>query len=300
MAGHVDHAPFLAAASGIATLDAGSLVVQDPTNAVSAVTANKIVKRDASADILVNATAASGNYAIGKTEAQALIDAAVIAGSNWKELLLVKEQLLNGASGGILQALLVYIATLPTANDTFILTDGVTTETFTFKAVEGAAFDVEIVAGDAPATLVKLIAAINDDSTLWSAIATTTLDKYFAGTPAAQAVIYRTATSTNNDRAYGTLTAGDGIKVVGFYTATKLNYEIASGTEASLPAVDPAAKRFGIGRLKASLVEETHSIAEDGATYAWDSDGEAWNQKDISKLTSGDGIDATLEVTELT
>jgi len=61
-----------AQASGLASLDANSLVVQNPANAVDTATASKIVKRDASGDIAVLSTATAGNNAIGKTEAGSL------------------------------------------------------------------------------------------------------------------------------------------------------------------------------------------------------------------------------------
>jgi hypothetical protein len=58
-----------AQASGLASLDANSLVVQNPANAVATATASKIPLRDASGDIAVLSTATAGNNAIGKTEA---------------------------------------------------------------------------------------------------------------------------------------------------------------------------------------------------------------------------------------
>ena len=43
----------------------------------------------------------------------------VPTGPTWKELVLVREQLLDGASAGILQAILAKMGTNPTAADTF-------------------------------------------------------------------------------------------------------------------------------------------------------------------------------------
>jgi hypothetical protein len=214
------------------------------------------------------------------------------AGSD--ELVLIDGQLIDGAAGCILQAELFSIAVNPTANDTFIVTDGTTTETFTFKAARAVAFDVAIGL-DAAATLVNLVAAINSDSTLWSALDTVNLSAYFAGAYATQAVICRTAYSAAADRLYGSLTAADGIKVVSFAGATQ-DYTVAAGTEANLPATDPAAKRFGFGRAYASLTAlESHSNAETGWAYEWNATTEAWDATmywDVDWDASGAGAGA--------
>lgn len=215
---------------------------------------------------------------------KAYVDSSVVSGKTWKELVLHSDQLLSGGSGGVLQGILIDVEINPTANDTFIITDGTTTETFTFKASESVAFDV-LIGGSAAATLTNLVQAINDDSTLWSAIETSGLDVYFSAVPAVQAVVYRTATSTADDRVYGSLTATAGIQVVEFATGPQ-NYEANSGTQSDLPAADPAAKRFGLGRVYASLeVAETHKVADDVSEYVWDSDDEAWQQSDIGGLS---------------
>jgi len=220
---------------------------------------------------------------------KAYVDAVAVQSRAWKEVLLVKEQVLNGASGGVLQAILAALSGQPTANDTFILTDGTTTETFTFKATEAAAFDVAIGATAAD-TLANLVQAINDDSTLWSAVDTTGLDAYFAAAYANQAVIYRTAVSTASDRAYGSIT-GSVLKVVEFDNAQQQDYDIAAGTEQNLPSADPTTKTFGFGRVKGSLAtNETHPIAEDITAWTWDTDDEIWRQTDSSAIQGGPGI----------
>ena len=203
---------------------------------------------------------------------------------NWKELLLAKEQVLDGAAGGVLQAMACYIATLPTATDTFIIDDGVAPETFTFKAALAIPFDV-LIGIDAAATQANLITAINTDSLLWSAVATTGMDTYFAGLPAGQVVIYRKIVSALPDRIYGVQTAPAGIKVVSFATATAQDYEVGSATEADIPAVDPAAKRFGFGRAIGALVTNaTHMISEDQTEYTWDADDQVWRQTGVGAM----------------
>ena len=206
----------------------------------------------------------------------AQLQATVIAGRIWREALLVKEQLLSGGSGGILQAELAYLTATLAVGDTFILTDGTTTETFTAVASGPAAFDF-VVGGTAAATQTNLVAAINTDSTLWSAIETSGLDDYFTAAPTGQFVVYRTAVSTADDRIYGVIAGGQaGVKVVEFATGDQ-DYVSAAGTESDLPAVDPAAKRFGLGRAFADLISvETHFIVEDNSQWTWDEDDDLW------------------------
>uniref|UniRef100_A0A6H1Z7W0 Tail protein n=1 Tax=viral metagenome TaxID=1070528 RepID=A0A6H1Z7W0_9ZZZZ len=203
---------------------------------------------------------------------------------NWKELLLVADQVLDGAAGGLLQAMACYIVTLPTAGDTFIITDGVAPETYLWQAGLVNPFDV-LIGIDAAASQANLITAINTDSLLWTAVATTGLDNYFAGLPAGQVVIHRKIVSALADRIYGVITAPDGVKVVSFADPVAQDYEAGSGTEISLPAADPAAKRFGPGRAVGALVTcETHVISEDNTNYTWDADDQVWRQTGVGAV----------------
>ena len=214
---------------------------------------------------------------------------AITAGKTWKELLLASQQVLGGASGGVLQAMLIAFDGNPVATDTFILTDGTTTETFTFQAGASAGFGVQ-VQGTAALTLAELVARINANSTLWSALDTTQLVNYFAGAYANQAVVYRTLVSVAADRIHGVVTTATDIKVVEFATGDQ-DYAILSGTESNIPAADPAAKRFGFGRVEASLVtNETHLAVENNGTYTWDDNDQLWRQTDVGAVDAGAGL----------
>ena len=220
------------------------------------------------------------------TEAVSLaqLQATVISGRIWREAVLVKEQLLNGSSGGILQAGLYYLAANLAAGDTFIITDGTTTETWTAVAGAPAAFQFQVGASAAD-TQTNLVAALNADSTLRSAIETSGLDDYFAGAPGTQFVAYRTvvpAGGSADDRVYGVIAGGQaGVKVVEFATGDQ-DYTSAAGTESDLPALDPAAKRFGFGRQFSDLISvETHFAVEDNSQWTWDEDDDQW------RLTGG-------------
>ena len=193
-----------------------------------------------------------------------------------REVVLHVNQLLSGSSGGVLQAIAAYIATIPIVNDdTFVLTDGVTTETWTFVTTRTVAQQVAIGATAATAQT-ALVAAINADSALWSAVETKSLGRFFAAAPDAQFIVYRKAPPSIPalDRAYGHQTTAAGIKVLAFSQA---GYSSASATESSIPAADPAAKTFGFGRERNQcLANEEHRSAEDSFTYQWHYEQSAW------------------------
>jgi hypothetical protein len=225
------------------------------------------------------------------------VDAQIVTGVTWKELVLHCDQLRDDPNGGVSQAILFAILTNIVATETFIITDGTTTETWTAVGGAPAAFQFQ-VGGSAAATLTNLIAAINNDSTLWSAVESSDLDPYFAGTPATQGVIYRTAVPTGvaDDRVHGVLgTSGQSaIKVVEFATGTQ-NYRESSGTESDLPAADPAAKRFGFNRPSTAVqTGDTHRCADANLAFTWDGDDAVWQNTDTgTSVTAGDGIDVT-------
>ncbi len=256
----------------------------------TAATADLVVQRDGAGQILVPLTPTVDAHAASKS----YVDTTVVSGTTWKELLLTSNQLLSGGSGAILQGELVAIAVNPTDASTFIITDGVTTETFTLLNAPSVAFDVQI-GGSAAATTTNLVAQINTDSTLWSAVETSGLDDYLSGATDPQLVVYRTASSSNADRIHGTQTgAQSDIQVVEF-AAGDQDYRESSGVQSDIAAADPAAKRFGFGRVFASIqTGDTHTIATDNTTFTWDGDDDAWQQTGTgTSTTEGDGIDVT-------
>jgi hypothetical protein len=229
----------------------------------------------------------------------------------WRELILHIDQLLNGAAGGVLQAELLSIIGNPAVGNTLRITNGALVETFTFRAAWAAPFDVVIGVG-VDATMLNLVNEINAQSTLWKAAITTSLDKWFAASPTTQVVVMRRATTAAADRMYGTLTVPGNIRVVAF--SDSYGYEESHGVESNLPAVDPAAKRFGFGRAYADLqTNETHVVADSIEAWTWDSDDELWvligkrpavpvsNNKDMTcAVTIADGDQATASTVALT
>ena len=252
--------------------------------------ANNLVERKGDAQITVPLTPLDATDSASK----GFVISTALSGTSWKELILHQNQLLNGGTGAVLQALLATIAVNLAAGDTFILTDGTVTETFTAVGAAPGAFEF-LVGGSAAATQTNLVAAINADSTLWSAVESTGLDDYFAAAPAGQFVVYRTASSANADRVFGTIaSAQSDIKVIEFATGQQ-DYQDVNGIESDLPSSDPAAKRFGFGRTFADLTQnETHRIAEDNNAFTWDADDNNWQNVDTNSAPlEGDGIDVT-------
>lgn len=256
------------AANGLATLNGSSLVVQNPANAVTTVTPNAIVQRTAGSAILVNASPSSGSDATSKS----YVDSQVFTG---REDVLVANQLVPGASGGVSQALLCAIQTNIAVGDTFTITNGATTETFTGVAAAPVAFQF-VVGGSASATTTNLATAISTDSTLWDAVVTTGLDNFFSSAIDPSFVIYRTLVATATDRVYGTIAGGQSrIQVVSF--AGLPAYIKTGSVQLNLPSVDGGFQLFGFTRLVAALSPgEHHKTAETLNTYSWDSDDQLW------------------------
>lgn len=198
--------------------------------------------------------------------------------SGWKETVLTVDQLVNGGAGGILQGMLADIAVQVADGDTFVITDGTTTETFTFRTVPSVTFDV-LIGANATDTEANLAATIVADSALWTASVLTQLADYFAGAPATQLAIYRQVPSLAEDRVFGVIAGGQAsIQVVEFDSSEIQEYRSDAGVQSDLPAADGGVKMFGVGRLRANLrTVETHWTAEQRLPYTWNESAETWD-----------------------
>lgn len=263
-------------ANGLATLNGSSLVVQNPASAATTVTPNAIVQRTGTSAILVSLTPSSNNDATSKS----YVDAQVFTG---REDVLVRNQLISGGSGGISQALLCAVQINITVGDTFVITDGTTTETFTGVAAAPLAFEF-VVAGSASATTTNLAAAISADSTLWDAVVTSSLDNLFASGIDPSFVIYRSLTTSATDRVYGTLSGGQArIQVLSF--AQNLSYTKTGAVQLALPSVDGGTQLFGFSRVFSALSPgERHQVIESLSTFTWDSDDQLWRETSATRV----------------
>jgi hypothetical protein len=192
----------------------------------------------------------------------------------FKERLLHENQLIDGGSGGICQAILCALDSDLNDTDTFIIDDGVTTETFTAVAAAPGAF--QFIAGTGlAATQTNLVAAINADSTLWSAVETNNLGRYFSPTDTgSQFIVHRTApiATSTSDRVHGVLTGSQSdIQVIEFGSGTQ-DYNPLSGTQSDLPDTLPPSKTFGFGRVFGGLAQnDAHRVSEQVSEKIWNS-----------------------------
>jgi len=198
------------------------------------------------------------------------VDAVTSGGRTFKELVFSCEQL-DSVNDSISQAIPFWLLNNAADGDTLVVTDGGTTETFTFLTTPLGAFDVQIGA-DADATLTNLATAINTDSTLWSGVAETSLTEFNP----TLVTIYRTDNSAQDsfdDRIFGTFATPADAQYINF--AGEVDY--SSSVTAVLPAADPAVKEFGFGRATASLIaNETHACRDEDALFTWDADTGEW------------------------
>jgi len=253
-----------------------------------AATGSNIVQRQSNGQV----TLPAGDPVVGTDAANKdYVDAKVVSGVTWKELVLHCDQMLNGASGGILQGILLAISANPSSGDLLHVSDGSTTRIYGF----GTGGDVTVTIGASVGdTMDNLAAAITGDgSGLWDAVATTGLDAYFAGLDAKQVVIHRRVVAEADDRVWLSVGTAGNIQVVEFASGDQ-DYRQQSGTESDIPTSDPAAKRFGFSRLVGALNGgDTHRCAEDNVAQTWDSDDQVWQQSSAAANVEGDGIDIT-------
>lgn len=234
----------------------------------------------------VSTSAASGNDVVNYDTLQQH----VIMGRTWREALLHSDQLVDGASGGVRSATVLWAVGNPSAYDTLILKNGSVTETYTFKAIESGAFTVAIGA-DATETMANLVAAINDDSDAtdgWVAVTPTDLSSFTAS----PALIVMEVASAGGDTSRLYATAGSSLRAINF--GSKYDYQYFSAAF-NLAGADPAARTFGFGRGHSSLaVGEIHPVL-DGVDlpYIWDADGDAWS---VIPSTLADGSVTTAKL----
>lgn len=207
-------------------------------------------------------------------------------GKVYRELLLVGEQLISGASGGIAKALPLYLTANPAVADTFSIARGATVETWTFVAARSAPFEISIESSPA-LTLVNMAADISADSVLVQALSTQNLDRYFAAVPATQVVLVSVDTSSDLFRVFGAVTPLTAIRIRNY--ALALEYTPLVGLEQDLPATDTGVQMFGMSRVYADLRQnEAHFDAENSYEYTWSSGDLTWYQ--TGSVTAGAGL----------
>jgi len=208
---------------------------------------------------------AASTDGVNKGQMDAAISLAVLTGGSLKEAILVADQL--STTQGI-RAATAYFATSVASNaQTFVLDDGVTTETWTYAAVSGAF--APATGATAVDSMQNLAAKISAESTIWDArFIVDDLDSINA---AGVVVIWEklTAAGLSPSRISGTAAGGN---YVAYYLETE--YKTVTGP---VGISGTPTEAFGFRRELAALVNgEIHYIHEIDAMEAWNQDGTIW------------------------
>jgi len=222
----------------------------------------------------------------GDVVTKSYVDQQAISGGEVKGAVLINQQL--SVSQGVLAAEIFYSTAVAVANDTVVVKNAATTETYTFKASRSVAFEVAVGAS-AIDSMTNLAAAINSDSSDWSALwVPNNLSNVNAG---GVVVVYEKATAAGNSasRIYGTWATQANAKVVEFNG--QYEYKLPT-TPITLPSSDPAAGRFGYRTQLSALSDgEIHFANADDILYSWNANDSTWFTLSsvIPTATSGSG-----------
>jgi hypothetical protein len=225
------------------------------------------------------------------------VQSQITTGVAWKFPILAVDQL-DSTGNALRQAIAFYLDGAATAGDTFRITDGTVTETWTGVIGVAAAgqFSVDT---SADAAMTSLAARINADSSTWGAVVATALNSINNGSGTSTAgtvlVIYRLTQVTGKvDRI---MTDGTANTTPANWQYVNFNgqdgYSISASSQ--LPSVDPAVKTFGPGTLTADLVAgEAHVTLNGNSQYVWDADSASWTQiSGTGSITAGAGLTKT-------
>lgn len=216
------------------------------------------------------ATPSGASAAASKAYVDAQI--ALISGGAgvWREDLLSAFQL-DDTNDGIGQAVAFYWSALPVNGDTFIITDGANTETFTYSAVSGPF--TPTTGGTAITAMSNLVSNINANSVFWHALLATTLQSINSANGNVIVLTRRIPSTPVTDRIYGVT----GTPNIGKYVNYGAQLDYRSSTVINLPTVDPAAATFGLSRLTAGLLpDEAHVVRAEDSVYLWNGDQGVW------------------------
>lgn len=187
----------------------------------------------------------------------------------WKEDLLSAFQLDN-VHHAFSQAVAFFWNALPVNGDTFILTDGTNTETYTYSAVSSAFHPV--TGGTATTAMNNLAANITANSGFWSVTVATALQSLNA-TGVVMVITRKVPNTPVLDRIYGVTATMN----IGQYVNFGGQPDYRSRTLSNLPTTDPGMTSFGISRLTAVLIpDEAHVVRAEDSVYLWNDDAGTW------------------------
>jgi hypothetical protein len=174
------------------------------------------------------------------------------------------------------------VAAFDTANpDTFTISDGSTTETFTAVVTESSSFEFAVGA-NAIASLTNLAQAINDDSTLWDAqymsSSEVQLGNKQGGATNGMIVIYRTTQfgASANDRIYGDFSNQNRVFHIDYSGHPDYRAIGENSNYTGLSSTDPAARTFGYGSTTTILQGDIVASILDYKLYQTDVFSTEW------------------------
>jgi hypothetical protein len=217
---------------------------------------------------------------------KAYVDAAVLGGASWKEVLLTSDQL-DSVNDGIANAIAFYYVNTASPGDVINLDDGVAPpETYTYVPGPSAPFSPSI--GATPLdSMLDLVVRINIDSITWSATMANALQGI---NPAGNVVlIYRKVPSAvTTDQLTGLFSVPPDAWVVDYGTTSDYQSSVSS------PVLPPAPipPNFGFGRITSALTpNEAHLCRLEDDAYTWNQDAGQWQLSagGVTLATSGSG-----------
>jgi hypothetical protein len=226
------------------------------------------------------ATPSSSTAAASKAYVDAQI-ASISGGAGvWREDLLSAFQLDN-TNEAIDQAVAFYWNATPVNGDTFILTDGTHTETYTYAASSSAFHPIP--GGTATTAMTNLATNINANSGYWASLVVTDFQSINASTGVVLVITRKLPTSTDIDRIYGVT----GTPNIGQYVNYGGELDYRSSSVVNLPTTDPGMVTFGFNRLTASLIpDEAHTVRAENDIYLWNSNAGIWQLSGGSTTTA--------------
>lgn len=196
------------------------------------------------------------------------------------------------AAAGLRGAVIVGGTDNPTNNQTFVISNGSTTETYTFKDTPAGGNDVQI-GGDLDATLTNLRNVIVANSAVWAGSGALPAGLDGIGYPeGSRFVLHQVTPSTvTTDRCYGTATT----LLVGTFSTLR-DYAPENCRTLPLSPLDSRRRQFGLARLIASVRQgEIHQCVvgtgfPSGSLVDTFSDLRMWSDGDWKQLNDAANV----------
>lgn len=211
------------------------------------------------------------NSAVTKQQMEDAISTAIGTGGIVKEAILSTTQL---DVTGIGSAGLFFLTGVAANGDTFVITNGVDTETYTFTNSTPGPF-TPAVGSSAAQSMQNLADNIANNSSVWySEFYPDELDSVNPGGVVFVTTIASTTETVGSSRFYGVFATQSNAFIQRY--DSEIEYK-TTATIQNLESTDPGSGRFGFGRAAADLINgELHFAHAQNYIEAWDNDATNW------------------------